>query len=78
MIKSVILTTSHDATIRSEPVIWPPIAESTKIQVKFVAAVRVDFENSLKRKSDVIALFLCSAVQSFQHHHWYAATHSPV
>ena len=56
MIKSVIQTTTHDATVRSEPVIWPSNtdAAASKTRVKFVAAVRADFENSLKRKSNVI------------------------
>lgn len=50
MIKSVLQTTTQDATVRSDPGTWPSIADSTKDQVKFVAAVRADFENSLKHK----------------------------
>jgi len=53
MITSVILTTTHDATVRSESVTWPSIAESTKTQIKFVAADRADFENNLKHKSNI-------------------------
>jgi len=54
MIKSVILTTTHDSSFRSDSVTWPSIAESTKTQIKVAAAVRADIENSLKRKSIII------------------------
>jgi len=54
MIKSVIQTTTHDATICLEPVIWPSIAEASKTQVNSTAADRANFENSIERKSNMV------------------------
>jgi len=71
MIKSVILTTTvttHDATVRLEPVAWPSITELTTLLMQFEPTLRIvgRKSNIIDHNADDVQLFLALCIRTLE------------